>query len=103
MEDIDEASAEEERGTSEAEESDDKEAAEAVVQLPAWHNVEVPDFPDGGVVRNGAAGTIHVAGPDASTGCGLKITMTKYLPLYEWPEDPWPICKRRGCLGARPA
>ena len=101
IEDAEGASDDEERGTSEAEESDDKEAAEAVVKLPALQNVEVPDFPECGAVRNGAVGTIHVVGPEVTTGCGLKITMTKYLPLYEWPEDPWPVCSRRGCSADR--
>ena len=57
----------------------------------------------GGVVRNGAAGTYMWRGRMLRRDVASKITMTKYLPLYEWPEDPWPICKRRGCFGAQPA
>ena len=74
----------------------EEEAVAELQTVPKDNQIPVPVE---GLVRNGKKGCIHKCGCLIDvTGCGITISMAKFYPMEEWPDDPWPICRKFGCF-----
>ena len=89
--------------SSDGEEEVDKEEALAEAEFTVEFSDSLPALPPlpaEGLVRHVVTQNVHraVAVGVEVPRCNLRVAAASLEWLAEWPANPWPVCRRKGCL-----